>query len=290
MPGRPLVTDEEAEARGFVGHECRRRRAALRETLEAFQGAVPRDRYHQLAVRNLQRWHESSKSHDSLIVEVLPGDWGDVTGELTAKYGHCFAVLNMANAFVPGGAYSEGAVAQEENLFRRSDCHFHISDHEYDPASDRYHPATTRLLLAQDGLVYLDSRAPRVCIRGPEDRSRTDLGYRWLEEQEVFSFFELRASAQDLRGGILFNEEEATRRISAQFATLKAHGIRHVVFGAFGCGAFKNPADRVARIYREEILKHGSEFSVIAFAIFHAGYGPNNYEHFADALADWRTA
>ncbi len=289
MPGRPLVTDEEAEARGFVGYECRRRRAVLRETLEAFQGADPQDRYHQLAVRNLQRWRTFSESHDSLRVEVIPGDWGEVTGDLTARYGHCFAVLNMANAYVPGGAVSEGAIAQEENLFRRTDCPFHISEDEYDPASDCYHPATTSLLLAQDGLVYLDSTNPRVCIRGPEDRSRTDLGYRWLEEHEIFPFFELRASAQDLRGGIPFNEEEAMRRISAQFATLKANAIRHVVFGAFGCGAFKNPADRVARIYRDEILNNASDFKVIAFAIFHAGYGPNNYQPFADALAEWRT-
>ena len=78
----------------------------------------------------------------------------------------------------------------------------------------------------------------------------------------------------------------ARRRISAQFATLAAHGVRHAVFGAFGCGAFKNPADRVASIYRTEIKKHGSAFSVIAFAIFHAGYGPNNFIPFQEALGD----
>lgn len=285
MPGRPLCSDAEAIARGFIGHECQRRRAVLRETVGAFERADPPNAYHGQAESNLSRWRSrAGESSSRLSVEVLPGDWGDVTRLLTVRHGQCFAVLNMANAYVPGGAYVEGAVAQEENMFRRTDCHFRVDLDEYDGATDRYRLAVTRLLHAQDGRVYLDSQRPRVCIRGPEDRQAPDLGYSWLAPAEVFPFYELRASAQDLRGGQPFSEEEARRRISAQFMTLKAQGVKHVVFGAFGCGAFKNPADRVAGIYREEILNHGVDFKVIAFAIFHAGYGPNNYRPFAEAM------
>jgi len=252
MPGRILCSDDEAMARGFLGQQCQRRREVLRQTIAAFQKADPADSYYCLAASNLSRWREQATEKPACLrVEVLPGDWGEVTRSLTAKYGECFAVLNMANAHVPGGAYVEGAVAQEENMFRRTDCHFRVSEDEYDPTTDCYHPATTRLLLAQHGRVYLDSQKPRVCIRGPEDRASHDLGYAWLADDEAFPFFELRASAQDLRGGRPFSEDEARRRISAQFETLKAHGVRHVVFGAFGCGAFKNPADQVARIYRD---------------------------------------
>ena len=287
MPGRPLCSDEEAEARGFVGHECARRRAVLRETIEAFERSDPANRYHRLALRNLDRWREQAAgSHSDLRVEVLPGDWGEVARSLTAKYGECFAVLNMANPYVPGGAYVEGAVAQEENMFRRTNCHFQVGHEEYDSTIDRYRPEATRLLLAQDGRVYLDSQRPRVCIRGPEDRVSHDLGYPWLGDDQVFPFLEMRASAQDLRGGLPFSATEARRRIVAQFETLEAHGVRHVVFGAFGCGAFKNPADQVARIYRDEIHARSLEFSVIAFAIFHAGYGPGNFLPFQEALRD----
>jgi hypothetical protein len=287
MPGRMICSDEEAEARGFVGRECARRRAVLRETIDAFERSEPADRYHRLALHNLDRWREQAAgSHSGLRVEVLPGDWGEVTRSLTARYGECFAVLNMANPYFPGGAYTAGAVAQEENVFRRTDCHFQVGEKEYDKATDQYRPETTMLLLAQDGMVYLDAKKPRVCIRGPEDRTSHDLGYAWLAEDEVFPFFELRASAQDLRGGQPFSEDEARRRISAQFNTLQAHGVRHAILSAFGCGAFRNPADQVARIYRDEILKNGSAFSVIAFAIFHAGYGPNNFLPFQEALRD----
>jgi hypothetical protein len=287
MPGRILCSDDEAMARGFLGNQCQQRRDVLRQTIAAFQKADPANSYHRLADSNLSRWREQAiEKPDCLCIEVLPGDWGEVTRSLTAKYGECFAVLNMANAHVPGGAYVEGAVAQEENMFRRTDCHFQVGHEEYDSTIDQYRPEATRLLLAQDGRVYLDSQRPRVCIRGPEDRASHDLGYPWLSDDDVFPFLEMRASAQDLRGGPPFSEAEARRRIVAQFDTLRDHGVRHVVFGAFGCGAFRNPADRVASIYRDEIQRQGSAFSVIAFAIFHAGYGPNNFVPFQEALGD----
>lgn len=140
----------------------------------------------------------------------------------------------------------EGASAQEENMFRRTDCHFHITDEEYSADLDRYRPHMTRLLSATDGRVYFDVDHPRVCIRGPEDRARPDLGYSWLADDEIFPFYELRAAAQDLRMVSAFDPADARLRIAAQLETLRAAGIRHAVLSAFGCGAFQNPAHEVA--------------------------------------------
>jgi len=288
MPGRRLCPEENAIQRGFGGAACARRRQILQETVTAFLSSDRPDHYHQLAKQNLDRWRKNSgRSATSLRIEVIPEDWGVVAQRLTSSYGHCFAVLNMANAYSPGGAYVEGAPAQEENMFRRTDCHFRIREDEFDPELELYRPDVTKLLSAHKGAVYLDVQYPRVCIRGPEDRSKPDLGYPWLPDDQVFPFFELRAAACDLRDGSAFDPDAARRRISAQLDTLRAHHIRHAVLGAFGCGAFLNPAQHVAQIYYEEILARAADFSVIAFPIISAGYGPDNFQPFANTFCDW---
>ena len=51
-------------------------------------------------------------------------------------------------------------------------------------------------------------------------------------------------------------------------------------------GAFLNPADRVATLYKEEIEKVASSFDAIVFAVFYPGYGKNNFTPFAKAFED----
>jgi uncharacterized protein (TIGR02452 family) len=123
--------------------------------------------------------------------------------------------------------------------------------------------------------------------RRAEQRERADLGYAWLAQPAIFPFYELRAAATDLRDGSPFSAPEMRRRIAAQLDTLRAHGLRHAVLGAFGCGAFQNPAAQVATLYREEIARRTDDFTRIVFAVFHAGYGPDNFQPFAAAFRDF---
>jgi uncharacterized protein (TIGR02452 family) len=82
----------------------------------------------------------------------------------------------------------------------------------------------------------------------------------------------------------VFSIDDARRRIAAQLDTLLAHGVRHTVLGAFGCGAFLNPAHEIARLYREEIARRAADLSVVGFAIYAAGYGPDNFQPFRAAF------
>lgn len=285
MPGRPLQSEDRMIEDGYGRPDMVRRRAVLRETLHRLTSADPPDLFHTMAAQNLARWRQQAATPAPAgEVHIDSGDWGDVALRLTRRHGVCFAVLNMANAYVPGGGYVEGMAAQEENMFRRTDCHFRIGPDEYDEARDQYRPEMTALLSATGGRVYLDTERPRVCLRGPEDPTRSGLGYAWLPDDLVFPFFELRASAQDLRYGSRFDPADARKRIAAQLDTLRDAGVRYAVLGAFGCGAFWNPSAEVARLYREEIDKRRDDFALIAFAIFSAGYGPDNLTPFAAEL------
>jgi hypothetical protein len=258
-----------------------RRREVLRETIERLQAAEPADRHHRLAAANLERWRSGARPPKRPRIEVIAGDWGEVCASLTRRWGRCFAVLNMANAHVPGGGYVEGSPAQEENMFRRSDCHLALHEHEFDAVSERYTPEMTALLDGVHGRVLLDVERPRVCVRGPEDRDAADLGYAWLADDELFPFYELRAAAMDLRDGRRFDPELARAKIDAQLDTLIDADVRHAVLSAFGCGAFANPADQVAQLYAAALAERAGAFDCIAFAIFNPGYGPDNFTPFA---------
>jgi hypothetical protein len=131
---------------------------------------------------------------------------------------------------------------------------------------------------------FLRQIALRELNQSPEDRTRSDLGYAWLADDQVFLFFELRAASQDLRGGLQFDPEDARRRLAAQLDTLRGAAVRHAILGASGCGAFQNPTDQIANMYREEVETRRADFSVIAFAIYSSGYGPDNYQPFAEAF------
>jgi len=58
-------------------------------------------------------------------------------------------------------------------------------------------------------------------------------------------------------------------RIQEQFSTLITNNVRHVVLGAFGCGAFKfqNNSDIVAQLYIETLIEYEEQFDVVAIAI-----------------------
>ena len=252
------------------------------------------------AQTNHQRWAvAAAAAAQRPLVEVIEGDWGDITQSLSQQTGQIYAVLNMANSRHPGGGYEWGAGAQEENMFYRTSCHFHI-DRRMDTVGPDYTLAMTDLIEARNGVVYFDIVCPRVCIKGSEVQEPTgtkdrngnpifqindDVSYRPYNLDQYFLFYEMRAAADDLNernsagqrtGSTLpFNEGSMERKILAQFQTLKDKRCRRAVLSAFGCGAFSNPAVQVAGIYRDIIRTfntpgtpfHGA-FDHIVFAIY----------------------
>ena len=272
----------------------------LIDTLNKFEANI-RGYYNQ-AKQNMFVWCKNVKPRDPKGLEVIVKkmDWGEMALECTKIYNSIFACLNMANETYPGGGYNRGPAAQEENMFRRTDCHFSI-DRERDLAVDRtYNKRMRELISAADGTTYIDVQAPRICIKGKENGDGTlspenllaigpnlsNIGYDELIKEDIFLFYELRCAAVNINKdkGETFNPDEMKKRIEAQFKTLKNAGVRHAILGAFGCGAFNNPPDQVATLYKDCLERYKNDFDVIAFPIYYAGSGKNNYPEFRKIL------
>lgn len=63
------------------------------------------------------------------------------------------------------------------------------------------------------------------------------------------------------------------------------NGADILITGAFGCGAFKNPAEIVARSWREALRDYREKFDLVAFAVKCYSESPNNFDVFREELS-----
>ena len=185
---------------------------------------------------------DSTSSSTKTVVRVVAMDTLKCVSELTREFGLHFGVLNMANAYIPGGAYTRAfATAQEESLFRRTDIHFSLdrnmlrqnSDGDSNKYEYKYLPEYTDLINGRNGRVLFsnDEEDLRLCVRLDLD------AIKWNAPHEIFGFYELRSAAVNLkRSSTGYNHGEMRKRIAAQLETLIENNCRHVVLSAFGCG------------------------------------------------------
>jgi O-acetyl-ADP-ribose deacetylase (regulator of RNase III) len=269
----------------------------LVDTLKLFETNTPD--YYKSAKKNMLNWCKkvSPRNEKGLEVIVEPIDWGEMALKCTKQYGSIFACLNMANSERPGGEYATGPAAQEENMFRRTNCHFSINrDSMLNPNKDKsyyfYNQSYQDLIGAKDGEnTYIDVTSPRICIKDKETYNDVNtpegteyIGYDLYDPSNIFLFYELRCAAVYIEVGATFQRTEMEKIIHAQFKTLIKNGLRHAILGAFGCGAFHNPPLEVAALYKECLMLYKDHFDVIAFPIYFAGNGRENYASFRKIL------
>ena len=208
-----------------------------RSTLELTVPARNRERFRtEILVLN----------QDCLEVAQWLADTGDAPG-----------VLNMANRHVPGGGVVGGAGAQEENLFRRSNLLYSLYQYadfggEYDvpPSPDGSEYPIPR----ESGGIY----SPSATVF----RSSESTGYAFLHAPFRAGFITVPAIARpevyESDGNLWLTQEmaAATRvKIRAILRIGAHHDHADLVLGAFGCGAFRNPPQHMARLFREVLAE-----------------------------------
>ena len=74
------------------------------------------------------------------------------------------------------------------------------------------------------------------------------------------------------------------KRARHMLAAAAVNGAEILVLGAFGCGAFQNKPEVVARAYRETIDEFAPFFERIEFAVYCSPRDSKNYEVFRRVL------
>ena len=232
---------------------------------------------------------DSSKTRDTVI--TVSGDRSyqaamKLHGENSdAK----IAVMNFANAFHAGGGVIIGASAQEECLCRTSTLYpllyrRTLRDTFYKHHHDLNTPKATDSLVYTEGVI--------IC------KTDEDLPKRMPQEDWV-TVDVITIAAPDLRdksnvhvplvnGGTYMNNAELfgyhVKRAIHMLTCAAAKGADILVLGAFGCGAFQNDPEVVARAYKIAIQEFPKVFKQIEFAVYCPPGRSRNYDVFKRIL------
>ncbi len=218
----------------------------------------------------------------------------EAAGEYT---GQKICVLNFASATNPGGGVQKGANAQEESICRCSTLYPCISD---DKIKEKFHNKHRELLRAgkMDSLYNCD------CIYTPDVVVfKTDTDHPGqMEQRDWYQIDMLSCAAPNLRK----NPSNAMNPDSGDKAPaikpdelLKLHkkriqrildiamgqGAEVVILGAFGCGAFQNPPEIVAKAMNQVVKDYLYRFKSIEFAVYCPPNQTRNYDIFCHELA-----
>ena len=191
--------------------------------------------------------------------------------------------LNLANAVNIGGGVRRGAKAQEEDLCRRSTL---LQSLESDGAAAYYeYNRSLASHMGSDAMIL----TPKVEVFKDENG-----------EPLEHSFFVsvLTCAAPNLRYGMegLSDQEYEDMlygRIRKILQVAAYFGYRHLVLGAFGCGAFRNDAKLVSDLFYKAMkefrfneLNLESCFQQIHFAVLGKGRSQYNFDQFYRNFGD----
>jgi uncharacterized protein (TIGR02452 family) len=170
-------------------------------------------------------------------------------------------VLNMASAYRPGGGVQSGKTAQEEVIFRRTNA---FMTH---PRS--WYPLKNYQVIYSVHVIK-------------------NLNYQLLDENDQYTVSMIAVAAIRKPKLVLnsYQKKDAELiydKIRSIFKIAIKEGHDSLILGALGCGAYHNPPDEVAKIFRRLSAEYGKYFKKIGLAILIVRYtDKKNIDAFTD--------
>lgn len=204
----------------------------------------------EITALGLEEYNRGPPSSDRPTILVVNEDTLNAAMDLDCNDGDVL-VLNLASDLAPGGGVSSGAMAQEEELFRRTDYCCRINRGFYPLKGDSF--------IGTEGVTIFK-----------------DEDYKKIDDTRSFDFIAMPAVRKPILdyeddGSSSYRDkadEDAMRRrinLILRFAVLE--NKTHLVLGALGCGAFRNPVCRVAEMFRDVLNEYGGYFEEVVFAV-----------------------
>ena len=206
----------------------------------------------------------------------------------SAYRGKHISVLNFASATNPGGGVTKGASAQEECLCRISTLYKCISASEITEAFHKKHRYA--LKTGKMNSLYNDD-----CIQTCDvtvfksDTAKPVL----LSKEDWFDVDVISCAAPNLRYMSQHDKnwkknvtdkklfDIYKKRINRVLDIASCAKSDVIILGAFGCGAFANSPELVAKAMHVAIDEHKYDFETIELAIYCSPRDTSNYEVFA---------
>ena len=196
----------------------------------------------------------------------------------SAYKGKKVAVLNFANNHSVGGSpWSAGA--QEECLCRISTlypCIHAAYEAFYKRHQDQY----------ENGIIDHYGNDDLIYTSGVTVFKSDESAPKLLAKEDWYSVDVITCAAPQLG---YFDPREKARfvsvmnmRIQKILQTAKKEGVEVLILGAFGCGAFSNPPDIVAQLFKENLKLY--HFDTVEFAVYDRGKVGGNYDVFKEVI------
>lgn len=182
------------------------------------------------------------------------------------------AVLNFANPVNPGGGVKYGAIAQEEDLCRKSTL-FVSLESESVAEFYRFHKIDCDCFASHSIIV-----SPNVEVFRSYNNDLLPYTFSVAViscAAPIFDGIKRKSYSYDEYTSLLYE------RIMGILSVCEKMGYTKLVLGAWGCGSFSNDPKLMAKLFYKALCQFNGAFKEIEFAVFG---GVENFESFHEVM------